>query len=63
MYINEAPQTQDVNLVLFADDICLFVTDRKEGFVVRKLQRCLSSVETRCAHWNIKFKEDKAQGI
>jgi hypothetical protein len=30
MYINDAPQTHDVYLALFADDTCLYVTDRKE---------------------------------
>jgi hypothetical protein len=33
-------------LALFADDSCLHATDLKEGFVVRKLQRGLSSMET-----------------
>jgi hypothetical protein len=42
MYINDAPpQTHGVLLALFADDTCLYATDRKEGFV-RKLQRSLS---------------------
>jgi hypothetical protein len=31
---------------LFADDTCPYATDRKEGFVVRKLQPGLSSMET-----------------
>jgi hypothetical protein len=35
MYINDAPQTHGVYLALFADDTCLYATDRKEGFVVR----------------------------
>jgi hypothetical protein len=48
LYINDAPQTHGVHLALSADDTCLYVTDRKEGFVVRKLQRGLSSVETWC---------------
>jgi hypothetical protein len=42
---------------------CLYATDRKEGFVVRKLQRGLSSMETRCERWNIKINEDKTRGI
>jgi hypothetical protein len=33
---------------LFADNNCLYATDRKEGFIVRKLQRGLSSMETWC---------------
>jgi hypothetical protein len=38
MYIHDAPQTHGVNLALVADDTCLYATDIKEGFVVRKLQ-------------------------
>jgi hypothetical protein len=48
MYINDAPETYGVYLSLFADDTCRYATDRKEGFVVRKLQRGLSSMETWC---------------
>jgi retron-type reverse transcriptase len=44
LYINDSPQTRGVHLALFADDTCLYATDRKEGFIVRKLQRGLSSV-------------------
>jgi hypothetical protein len=50
-------------LSLFADDTCLYATDREEGFVVRKLQRGLRSIETWCERWNIKINEDKTQGI
>jgi hypothetical protein len=45
MYINDAPQTYGVHLALFADDTCLYATDRKEDFIVRKFQRGLSSME------------------
>jgi hypothetical protein len=40
-----------------------FATYRKEGFVLRKFQRGLSSMETWCERWNIKINEDKTQGI
>jgi hypothetical protein len=63
MYINDAPQTHDVHLALFADDTYLYATDRMQGFVVRKLQHGLSSMETWCERWNIKMNEDKTQGI
>jgi retron-type reverse transcriptase len=33
MYNNDAPQTNGVHLALFADDTCLYATDRKDGFV------------------------------
>jgi hypothetical protein len=62
-FINDAPQTHGVYLALFADDTCLYATDRKEGFIVRKLQRGLSSMEAWCERWNIKINEDKTQGI
>jgi hypothetical protein len=34
-----------------------------EGSVVRKLQRCLSSMETWCERWNITINEDTTRGI
>jgi hypothetical protein len=42
LYINDTPQTSGVNLALFADDTCLYATDRKEGYVLRKIQRGLN---------------------
>jgi hypothetical protein len=38
-------------------------TDRKEGYVLRKLQRGLSAIETWCERWNIKINKDKTQAI
>jgi hypothetical protein len=63
MYINDASQTPDVHLALFADDTCMYASDRKEGFVGRKILRGLSSMETWCERWNIKINKDKTQGI
>jgi hypothetical protein len=37
MYINDTPQTIGVHLALFADDTSLYATERKEGYVLRKL--------------------------
>jgi hypothetical protein len=38
LYINDPPpQTSGVNLALFADDTCPYATDRKEGYVLRKI--------------------------
>jgi hypothetical protein len=42
-------------LGLFADDTYIYATDRKEGYVLRKLQRGLSAIETWCERWNIKI--------
>jgi hypothetical protein len=62
-YINDSPQTPGVYLGLFADDTCIYATDRKEAYVLRKLQRGLSATETWCKRWNIKINEDKTQAI
>jgi hypothetical protein len=63
LYINDAPEIHGVYLDLFADDISLYATDRKVGFVVRKLQRGLSTKMTWCERWNIKINENKTRGI
>jgi hypothetical protein len=63
LYINDTPQTIGVNLALFADDTCLYATERKDGYVVRKLQRGLNSVAAWCERWNIKINEEKTQAI
>jgi hypothetical protein len=62
MYINDAPRTPGVYLVLFAEYTCLYATNRKEGFVIRKFQRGLSSMVASCERWNTKINEDKTQG-
>jgi hypothetical protein len=63
LYVNDAPQTHGVHLALFAEDTFLYATDRKEGFVVRKLQRGLTSMEAWCERWNVKINEDKTQAV
>jgi hypothetical protein len=50
-------QTPGVYLGLFADDTCIYATDRKEGYVLRKLQWCLSATETWCERWSTKINE------
>jgi hypothetical protein len=39
LFINDTPRTRGVYLGLFADDTCIYATDRKEGYVLRMLQR------------------------
>jgi hypothetical protein len=41
-YINDTPQTPGVYLALFTDDVYMYDTDRKDGYVFRKLQRGLN---------------------
>jgi hypothetical protein len=63
MYINDTPQTIGVHLALFADDTCLYATERKEGYVLRKLQHGLNSMAEWSKCCNIKTNEDKTQAI
>jgi hypothetical protein len=55
LYINDTPQTPGVYLRPLADDTCVYATDRKEGYVLRKLQRGLNAIETWSERWNIKI--------
>jgi hypothetical protein len=63
MYVNDTPPAIGVQLALFADDTCLYTSERKEGYVLRKRQRGLNSVEESSKRWNIKINEDKTQAI
>jgi hypothetical protein len=55
--------TTGIYLALFADDTCPYATERKEGYVLRKLQRKLNSTAEWSKRWNIKINEDKTQAI
>jgi hypothetical protein len=48
VYINDTPQPIGGHLAIFADDICLYATERKEGYILRKLQWTLNSM----AEWS-----------
>jgi hypothetical protein len=61
--LDNALEVLCVYLANFADDKCLYATNRKEGFVVRKLQPGLTSMETWCERWNIQIYDDNPQGI
>jgi hypothetical protein len=63
LYINYTPQTYGVHLSRFADDTCLHATERKEGYVLKKIQRGLDSMVAWCERLNIKINEDKTQAI
>jgi hypothetical protein len=53
LYINDTPRTPGVHLELFADDTCIYATDSKESYVLRKLQRGINAMEEWCEKWNI----------
>jgi hypothetical protein len=63
IHINDTSQIPGVYLALFIYDTCIYVTDRKECYVLRKLQRGVSSIETWCKRWNIKIDEDKTRAV
>jgi hypothetical protein len=63
VYIYDTPQTPGDYLGLFVDDTCIHATDRRESYVLIKLQQGLSAIETWCERWNIKLNEDKTQAI
>jgi len=63
LYINDTPQTPGVQLTLFADDTYMYATERKEGYVLIKLQRGLTAMMAWCQRRNIKINEDKTQAI
>jgi hypothetical protein len=60
---NDTPQTPGVSLALFADDTCLYATDRKEGYVLTKIQSGLNCMAAWCERWNIKVNEEKSRAI
>jgi hypothetical protein len=61
--INDTPQTPVVYLAFFANNTCISTTDRKEGYVLRKLRHDFISMESWCERWNIKIDEGKSQAI
>jgi hypothetical protein len=63
LYINDTPQATGVNLALFADDTCLYATERKEDWILRNLQRALHSMAAWRKRWNIKSNAERARAI
>jgi hypothetical protein len=63
LYINDAPAAPGTHLALFADDTCIYATEKHERRVFKKLQRGLTAMGSWCQHWNIKINEGKAQAI
>jgi hypothetical protein len=52
-----------VYLALFADEQYIYSTDRKENYILRKVQRGLTAMESWCERWNITINDDKTQAI
>jgi hypothetical protein len=48
---------------LYADDTCTYATDRKERYILRKLQSGLTATEAWCERWNINTNEGKTLAI
>jgi hypothetical protein len=63
LYINDAPAALGTHLDLFADDTCIYATEKHERRVFNKLQRGLTATRSWCQHWNIKINEGKTQAI
>jgi hypothetical protein len=63
LYINDTPQTSGIDLALFADDTCVYATNRKTSYVLRKIQRGHDSMAAWCERWNITINEDKTRPI
>jgi hypothetical protein len=63
LHINGAFLTPGAYLPLFADETGIYPTDRKERYVIRKLQGGLSSMESWDGRWNVKINADRIQAI
>jgi hypothetical protein len=61
LYINDAPAATGKYLPLFADDICIYGTEKHERRVLCKLQRGLTAANSWCERWNIKINENKTR--
>jgi hypothetical protein len=57
LYINDAAEALRTHLALFADDTCIYATEKHERRVLCKLQCCLTPVKLWFEQWNIKINE------
>jgi hypothetical protein len=48
IYINDAPAAPGTHLALFADDTCIYATEKDERRVLCNLQRGLTTMNSRC---------------
>jgi hypothetical protein len=61
--MNDASAAPGTHLVLFADDTCIYATQKHGCRVTCKLQRGLTAVNFWCVRCNIEINEGKTQGI
>jgi hypothetical protein len=60
LQINDFRAAPRTHLALFADDICIYATEKRERSVLCKLQRGLTAVNSRYENW---ISERKSQAI
>jgi hypothetical protein len=63
LYINDVTVAPGTQLALFADDTCIYATEKHKRRVLCKLQRGLTAVNSWYERWNIKINEGKTQSI
>jgi hypothetical protein len=63
LHKKDAPTATGTHLALFADDACIYATEKHERHVLCKLQRGLTAVNSWCQRWNMKIDEGKTQAI
>jgi hypothetical protein len=61
IYINDALAAPGTHLALFADDTCIYATEKHERRVLCNLQRGFTAVNSWCERWNMKINEGKTQ--
>jgi hypothetical protein len=59
----DAPAAPGIHLAVFADDTCVYATEKHERRVLNKLQRSLIAVGSWCQRWNIKINKGKTRAI
>jgi hypothetical protein len=55
--INDFPTAPGTHNSMFADDTCIYATEKHERHVLCKLQGGLTSMKLWCKHWNTEINE------
>jgi hypothetical protein len=63
LYINDASAAAGIHLALFADDTCIYATEKYEHRVFSKLQRGLTAVGSWYQRWNINISQEKTHAV